>query len=143
MMENIYLAIGGLLTAAGTAWVTFIFTKAKYKQEVEMLKVEVSKAKTDVESGNIDNDIKLSNYYKDLLDDLDKRYETKFSSYVSMTEDKMKMMESLFNQKIALLQEEIKLKDKKIKLQQEEIIELKKENKTLKLSRTRGSKSNA
>ena len=36
------------------------------------------------------------------------------------------------NRKVLLLEEELKIKDRKIKLQQQEIIELKKENRILK-----------
>lgn len=79
------------------------------------------KEKVSIKTTEIDNDVKLSNHYKDILDDLKSRYE-----------DRYKEFEELMNRKIKLLEEENKLKDRKIKLQQQEINELKKENKALK-----------
>lgn len=109
------LYIGSLLTAiTGTGYFTFLFTKSKYK-------VEVLQAKENAESTAIENDIKLSGHYKEILDDLKSRYETRYKEF-----------EDLMNRKVDMLEEEIKLKDRKIKLQQQEIIELKKENRTLK-----------
>ena len=113
-MDNILVFVTSILTAiGGTGYFTFLFAKSKYK-------VEVLQAKENAESTAIDNDIKLSGHYKEILDDLKNRYETRYKEF-----------EDLMNRKISLLEEELKLKDRKIKLQQQEIIELKRENRTL------------
>lgn len=114
-MDVIFNNIGLLLSAiGGTGLFTFLFTKAKYK-------VDVLQAKENAETTAIDNDIKLSGHYKEILDDLKNRYETKYKEF-----------EDLMKRKVDMLEEELKLKDRKIKLQQQEIIELKRENRTLK-----------
>jgi hypothetical protein len=113
-MDNILVYITSILGAiGGTGYFTFLFAKSKYK-------VEVLQAKENAETTAIDNDIKLSGHYKEILDDLKNRYETRYKEF-----------EELMNRKISLLEEELKLKDRKIKLQQQEITELKKENRTL------------
>lgn len=114
-MDNALLFITSILTAiGGTGYFTFLFAKSKYK-------VEVLQAKENAETTAIDNDIKLSGHYKEILDDLKARYEIRFKEF-----------EDLMNRKNLLLEEEIKIKDRKIRLQQQEIIELKKENRILK-----------
>lgn len=122
-MDQIILWIGSILTAiGGTGYFTFLFAKSKYK-------VEVLQAKENAETTAIDNDIKLSGHYKEILDDLKNRYETRYREF-----------EDLMNRKMNMLEEELKLKDRKIKLQQQEIIELKKENRLLKLNANNSSK---
>ena len=114
-MDNALLFITSILTAiGGTGYFTFLFAKSKYK-------VEVLQAKENAETTAIDNDIKLSGHYKEILDDLKSRYEIRYKEF-----------EDLMNRKVLLLEEELKIKDRKIKLQQQEIIELKKENRSLK-----------
>ena len=114
-MDQIILWIGSILTAiTGTGYFTFLFAKSKYR-------VEVLQAKENAETTSIENDIKLSGHYKEILDDLKSRYEIRYKEF-----------EDLMNRKVLLLEEELKIKDRKIKLQQQEIIELKKENRILK-----------
>jgi Arc/MetJ-type ribon-helix-helix transcriptional regulator len=113
-MDNILIWIGSIVTAiTGTGYFTFYFTKDKYKAEVKQT-VE------NTETVSIDNDIRLSKHYKEILDDLKVRYEGRYKEF-----------EDLMNRKIKLLEEENKLKDRKIKLQQQEIVELKRENRLL------------
>ena len=113
-MNPILLLVTSVLTAiTGTGFFTFWFTRAKYQ-------VDVLHAKELAETTSIDNDIKLSGHYKEILDDLKARYENRFKEF-----------EGMMNRKFSLLEEEIKLKDRKIKLQQIEINELKKENRIL------------
>lgn len=115
MMENIALILGSFFTTVGgTGYFTYLFTRKKYE-------VDVQQGKENVETTAIENDIKLSNHYKEILDDLKKRYE-----------DRYKEFETMMNRKYSLLEEEIKLKDRKIKLQKEEITELRRENRLLK-----------
>ena len=114
-MDAIINNIGILLTAiGGTGFFTFLFTKSKYQ-------VDVLQAKENAETTAIDNDVKLSSHYKQILDDLKARYETRYKEY-----------DEMMQRKISLLEEELKLKDRKIKLQQQEITELKRENRQLK-----------
>ncbi|MDX6187994.1 hypothetical protein SGQ83_01415 [Flavobacterium sp. Fl-318] len=114
-MDVILNNIGLLLTAiGGTGFFTFLFTKGKYK-------VDVLQAKENAETTAIDNDVKLSSHYKEILDDLKQRYESRFNEY-----------DAMMQRKVNLLEEENKLKDRKIKLQQIEIAELKRENRQLK-----------
>jgi uncharacterized protein HemX len=116
-MDNIISQIVVLLTAiGGTGIFTFLQTKKKYT-------IEVLQAKENAETTAIDNDIKLSGHYKEILDDLKTRYESRYKEF-----------EDMMNRKFSLLEEEIKIKDRKIKLQQQEIVELKKENRILKLN---------
>ena len=116
-MDNILVWITTILTAiGGTGYFTFLFAKSKYK-------VEVHQAQENAKTTEIDNDIKLSGHYKDILDDLEPRYKKQYQDFEDYT-----------NRKISLLEEEIKIKDRKIKLQQQEIIELKKENRILKIN---------
>jgi hypothetical protein len=119
-MNELLIAIGTVLTSGGTGYFTFLFMKSRYKQEVEKLKVEVLQAKESAETTAIDNDIKLSGHYKEILDDLKVRYENRYKEF-----------EEMMNRKFSLLEEEIKLQARKIKLQQQEINELKKENRIL------------
>jgi len=120
-MENIYTIIIGIIGAiGGTGFFTYIFTKKKYD-------VEVLQTKENAETTAIDNDIKLSNHYKEILDDLKARYETRYKEF-----------EEAMKRKIDLLEEEIKLRDRKIKLLQNENLELKKE---LRIIKQNGSNS--
>ena len=122
-MDQIILWIGSILTAiTGTGYFTFLFAKSKYK-------VEVLQAKENAKKTAIDNDIKLSGHYKEILDDLKTRYENRYKEF----EDSML-------RKVSLLEEEIKIKDRKIKLQQQEIIELKKENRILRSNASNSTK---
>lgn len=120
-MNDLLIAFIGIVSTGATSYLTFLFARSKYKQEVEKIKVEVLQARESADTIAIDNDIKLSGHYKEILDDLKNRYE-----------DRYKEFEAMMNRKFSLLEEEIKLKDRKIKLQQIEIIELKRENRTLK-----------
>lgn len=114
-MDSLIVWISTILTAiGGTGYFTFLFAKSKYK-------VEVLQAKENAESTAIENDIKLSGHYKEILDDLKTRYESRYKEF-----------EAAMNRKIVLLEEEIKMRDRKIKILQAEIIELKKENRLLK-----------
>lgn len=104
-----------MIAAIGsTGFFTFLFTRSKYK-------VDVLQAKENAETTAIENDVKLSNHYKDILDDLQNRYENKYNEF-----------EQMMQRKVQILEEEIKMRDRKIKLLEREIVELKKENKQLK-----------
>lgn len=120
-MNEVIIALIGVISSGATGYLSFLFARSKYKQEVEMIKVEVLQARENAETIAIDNDIKLSGHYKEILDDLKGRYENRYKEY-----------EDMMNRKNSLLEQENKLKDRKIKLQQQEITELKRENRILK-----------
>ena len=120
-MNEILGLVTGLITAiGGTGYFTFLFTRAKNRQDIERLKIEILQAKKATESTTIENDIKLSGHYKEILDDLKQRYESRYKEF-----------EDIMSRKISMLEEELKLKDRKIRLQQIEIVELKRENRQL------------
>jgi hypothetical protein len=122
-MNDITIWIGSILAAiSSTGYFTFIFAKSKYK-------VEVLQAKENVETISIDNDIKLSKHLREMLDDLKIRYDQRYKEF-----------EEIMLRKVTLLEEENKLKDRKIKLQQQEIIQLKRENRILKANASNNSK---
>lgn len=118
------LLISVITASIGSGCFVGLFMRAKYKQDVEKLKVEVLQGKEAADSVAIDNDIKLSGHYKDIIGDLKQRYEQRLNEF-----------EELMKRKVAMLEEEIKLQARKIKLQAQEIRELKRENKQLKESR--------
>lgn len=120
-MNELLIALTTIITSGGTGYFTFLFMKSKYKEEVEKLRIDVVQARESAQTTTIDNDIKLSGHYKEILADLKNRYETRYQEFAEM-----------MNRKSSLLEQEIKLKDRKIKLQQQEITELKKENRILK-----------
>lgn len=146
MNTEVILAIIAAVAAPLSGWFVFLYTKQKYTTEIEELKVKILADKKEVESSEIDNDIKLSGHYKNLLNDLPLHYDNKFKEYETMVsariqnlEEQIKLNESLWKKKNQALQEEIKLKNEKIKLLVEnnkqlskENIELKRENKLLK-----------
>ena len=110
-MNEILTAIAGFLTVGGSGYFGWFFGRRKTNAEAT--------------GAEIDNDIKLSNHYKEILDDLKTRYETRYKEF-----------EEIMNRKFDMLEEELKLKDRKIKLQQLEITELKKENRLLRNAKT-------
>lgn len=120
-MNQTISIISTLITViGGTGYFTFLFTRSKNRQDIEKLKIEIVQAKKAAETTSIDNDIKLSGHYKEILDDLKQRYENRYKEF-----------ENILSRKISMLEEELKLKDRKIKLQQIEISALKKENRLL------------
>jgi gas vesicle protein len=128
-MNELIIALVGIVSSGATGYLSFLFARSKYKQEVEKIKVEVLQARESADTIAIDNDIKLSGHYKEILDDLKARYE-----------NRLKEFEEMMNRKNLLLEEELKLKDRKIKLQQQEINELKRENRTLRAHANNSSK---
>lgn len=103
MLDQIWIAVGGLITVAGSGWLTYIFTKAKYRQEVEKLRVEVLQAQKLAETTEIENGSKIIDLYKASLDDLGSRYEIKYQHL----EDMSKNIELLFEKKEEVLKQEI------------------------------------
>ncbi|RWX03356.1 hypothetical protein [Flavobacterium cerinum] len=68
------------------------FKIGKRKSTAEALDIEAN-----AKSKEIDNEVKLANYYKSLLDDLGDRYEKKFKDVVSLYEAKERIMQDEIN----------------------------------------------
>lgn len=107
IMNEMYLALIGVFSAAATGFTGWFFGRKKTHAEVV--------------NAQIDNDIKLSQHYREMLDDLKKRYINQYKEFEEMTQ-----------KKIDLLNEEIKFKEKKIRILQQENKELRSELKRLK-----------
>jgi hypothetical protein len=105
-MTEVYLALAAALGAFLTKAVEWIFNRKKDS--------------TEVEGKEIDNDIKMADYYKVMLDDLQSRYEKKFHEYVSLSESKEK-----------ILRDEIALMNRQLKMLRAENMELRKRIKVL------------
>jgi hypothetical protein len=119
-MNEILIAIAGLITLGGSAFFGWFF--ARRKNSAEAQKVEV---------GNkaivIDNEIKLSEYYKGLVDDLKPRYELEFKNYQATVTAKEKLMQeeiALLRRDNKLLKRQVIAKDKEIKERDRRIEEL-------------------
>lgn len=108
MKQEIILALIGLISTAGTGSVAWFFGRKKTNAEAEG-EEENTKAKA------IDNEIKLSDYYQKMLDDLGARYEAKFLD-----------VEKLYLNKERILKDEINMLKQKNKILRQENIELKK-----------------
>lgn len=94
-MNELYLviaaAIGGFLTKGGE----WIFNRHTVEE--------------DVKAKEIDNEVKLADYYKTMLDDLGDRYEKKYSDIVSLYESKEKVLRDeiiLLKSKVGMLKKE-------------------------------------
>lgn len=89
-----------------TAFVGWFFGRKKTKHEVKALE--------------IDNDVKLSKYYKELLEDLEHKYKERLAN-----------VEALFSAKEKALGEEIKILKRRIRLLENENKDLRKRNREL------------
>jgi len=112
-MNEVYISlVGGAATflAGFTGWFW-----GRRKSDAEALTIEV-----DAKGKEIDNEIKLSSTYKDMLDDLGTRYEKKYSDIVA-----------LYEQKASIMQDEINLLKSKNKMLTQENTALRKKIKEL------------
>lgn len=85
----------------------------------------------DAEGKIIDNEIKLADYYKEMLDDLGQRYEKKFEDVTAAHDKRFAEMEAIWNKKEEILQAEINLLTNKNKMQEKENAALRKRIKEL------------
>ncbi len=106
---------GEFLTMVIGGFGGWFFGRKKNDAEVEDVK-----ARTD--SIEIENEIKLSNYYKELLDDLKPRYDSQFREFQNACMSKEKLM----REKIVLLKEENKILRQHIADRDKRIAELEK-----------------
>lgn len=102
---NIIITLIGYVLGAGGLIFWFLERK-KFNAEVE-------KALESVKSDKIENDVKLSHHYIEILDDLKVRYESRYAEFERMTADKIRILKD----EIALLRKQVKelkneLKDK-------------------------------
>lgn len=93
--------------------------------ERKKFNAEVSEKLEGVNAHKIENDVKLSNHYRELLDDLKKRYEEELQAFIRLTNTKEKA-----------LKEEIAILKRRLLIMKTENMELKKRIKELE-SRTR------
>jgi len=119
-MNEILIAIVGFITTGSAAIFGWIFGRRKTTAEAKVIE---GKAKT-IE---IDNDIKSSNHYKEMLDDLKPRYEKQFRDFEAACLSK----EKLLREEIVILREENRIlkaqvlqKDTELKLKNKRILEL-------------------
>lgn len=110
-MADFYLILSGIFGTVATGFTGWFFGRRKTQAEAE--------------TTEIDNDIKLSGHYREMLDDLKKRYIEQFREFEEMTQLKMKLYE-----------EQIKFLEKKIRIIQEESRALRSEVRRLKVEIT-------
>lgn len=87
--------------------------------ERKKFNAEVDKSLESVKSDRIENDVKLSHHYKEILDDLKERYEKKFIEFEAMWMAKEKLLKdelTLLRRQVKGLKAEIKEKDNRIKI---------------------------
>lgn len=112
-MNEMIIVISGVVTMiGGTGYFAFLFTKQKYKQEVEKLKVEVLAAQKSAETIDIENGSKVVDLYKEALDDLGIRYEEKYKHVQEMSQN----ISNLFDAKEKTLLQEIEYHKKQTAL---------------------------
>jgi hypothetical protein len=112
-MNEMIVVISGVITMiGGTGYFAFLFTKQKYKQEVEKLKVEVLAAQKSAETIDIENGSKVVDLYKEALDDLGIRYEEKYKHVEQMSRN----ISDLFDSKEKTLLQEIEYHKKQTAL---------------------------
>lgn len=109
--ELIITIIGYVFGAGGLLF--WFLERKKFNAEVE-------KSLESVKSDRIDNEIKLSDYYQKMLDDLGTRYEDKFLD-----------IEKLYLNKERILKDEINMLKQKVRMLRQENLELKKRIKDL------------
>lgn len=104
-MIELYVVLAGALGAFLTKLIEWIFNKKSHKE--------------DARTKTIDNEIKLSNQYKDMLDDIEPRYKKQLIEF----EERVKANERLWSSKEKLLKEEITLLRKENKLLKQQVFE--------------------
>ena len=98
---QIFVTILGYLLGAGGLVFWFL--------ERKKFNAEVSAALESVNTSKIENDVKLSNHYKDILDDLKQRYENRYQEFDALMKSKEKILKeeiSMLNRKIKMLKTE-------------------------------------
>ena len=107
---QIIITIIGYLFGAGGLVFWFL--------ERRKFNAEVAATLESVQASKIDNDVKLSEHYREILDDLKRRYEDRFREYEMMMNNKIKILKdeiTLLRKQVKTLKDEIREKDKRIK----------------------------
>jgi len=107
MIQEILLIIGGVLTTGAAAFFGFVFGRREYNAKSESLE--------------LDNQIKVSDHHKKMLDDLAPRYEREFVKVKEVYEQKTKIL----SDEVALLKRQVKLLNEQLKMQTKENFVLK------------------
>jgi hypothetical protein len=105
MIDELTSVVSTVIIAAGTGFSSWVYARKRNN--------------ADTKTVEIDNEIKLSNQYKDMLDDLPGRYEQRFKEY----DTHVKAMAAEYEASVQI----------KEKLLKEEIVLLRRENKILKV----------
>jgi hypothetical protein len=119
-MKELIIALTGLVTIGGGGFFGWFFARRKYNAESKTLEAG---AKTIA----IDNEIKLTQYHKDMLDDLKPRYEKEFQDYQKTVLAKEKLLQeeiTLLRRENKILKRQVFEKDKEIKERDKRIAEL-------------------
>ena len=101
-MNEILTATLGTLGLFGAGWAGWFFRRRSERAEAK--------------GKEIDNEVKLGDYYKKVLDDEIVRYENKFAELSAMWEKKFAQFQELHTSKETLLRDEIALLHRKNKL---------------------------
>lgn len=119
-MIEIYVVLAGAFGAFLTKLIDWLFNKKSMKE--------------DARSKEIDNEIKMSNQYKEMLDDIEPRYQKRlieFEERVAANEKLQQSKEKLLREEINLLRKEnrqlrrvIDEKNKELELKNKRILEL-------------------
>ncbi|NLN33878.1 MAG: DUF5320 domain-containing protein [Flavobacteriaceae bacterium] len=79
---------------------------------------EVAATLESVQATKIENDVKLSEHYREILDDLKKRYEDRYQEYETMMNNKIRILKdeiTLLRKQVKSLKGELKEKEERIK----------------------------
>lgn len=121
-MNELVIAITGAISIGFSAFFGWFFGRRKITAEAQTIEAGANAI-------IIDNEIKVSEYYKNMIDDLNPRYEKRFKEYEATVLAK----EQLLKEEITLLRRENKIlkrqlleKDREIKERDKRIAELQK-----------------
>lgn len=118
----IITTIGYLIGAGGIVF--WFLERRKFNAEVQRVLEEVN-------STRIENDVKLSHHYKELLDDLKARYEARYEEYSQMVNDKVRVLKdeiTLLRKQVRSLKLAMKEQEKELKEKDNIIKSLKNDN---------------
>lgn len=119
-MNEIYVAIAGAISVGFNAFFGWVFFRRKNNADAQSVE-------TSTKTIAIDNEIKLSEYYKGMLDDLKPRYESEFKNYQATVTAKEKLLKeeiTLLRRENKILKRQIIDKDRDIKDRDKRIAEL-------------------
>ena len=104
MLPEVKILLSSIITLFFGGFVGWFFKRKRENAEAKSLE--------------IDNEVKLSKYYKELLEDLGKKYKEEFKEVTSLFESKENILKdeiSILNRKLKMLTQENKALRTKIK----------------------------